>query len=424
MVVHRRGALVDIAKIAARQPLPTSPRVRLIANSATLIQQMLHTVQGVGLLTDREPVVLPAEAAPEDFAAAVRDALATEGCGSIVCAVVSVYQTGTGRTRTALEELAATAEKPVISVLLDFEATGYEFGDEPDPVGGLPIFDTAVDAIHALSALSAYAHWLDRDPGAVPLLENVDPAAARVVVNKALGSGQLSRELTTEETVELLATHGIEVVPRYPVGSLEEAVRTADRLGWNVVLKATARAVRGRPDLASVHRNIDDPEEMAEAWNDLCRLVTLLGLDDDPTLTVAQPVVQKMADPGVALVITSREDAAFGPIISLGLDGIASELLGDVAYRVPPLTTVDASVMVRDLKASETLFGRHGTPPVDVPGVEDLLHRVAQLADAVPQLASVVLQPCIATRRGVVVLGARVVLAPTADQRDPLARTL
>jgi acyl-CoA synthetase (NDP forming) len=93
-----------------------------------------------------------------------------------------------------------------------------------------------------------------------------------------------------------------------------------------VVLKATADAVRGRPDLASVYRNIDHAAEMAEAWRDLTALIRELGLEIDEGLSIAVPVVQAMAPRGVALVITSREDAAFGPMVSLGLDGIPSEL--------------------------------------------------------------------------------------------------
>ena len=129
----------------------------------------------------------------------------------------------------------------------------------------------------------------------------------------------------------------------------------------------------------------------------------------DDALTAAEPVVQAMAPPGVALVIGSREDAAFGPMISLGLEGIPSELLGDTVYRVPPLTTVDAAAMVRDLRAAPVLFGRHGAPGVDTERIEDLLHRVAQLADDHPQLASVTLGPCLASARtGITVLSARV----------------
>jgi predicted regulator of amino acid metabolism with ACT domain len=232
------------------------------------------------------------------------------------------------------------------------------------------------------------------------------------------------RELTEVETADLLRTYGIDLVRQFAVSSLDEAVTAADQLGWNVVLKATSSAVRGRPDLASVHRNIDNAAEMAEAWKDLRKLVAEIGLADDDGLSVAKPVVQAMASPGVALIITSREDAAFGPIVSLGLDGIPSELLGDTVYRVPPLTTMDAAGMVRELKAAPTLFGRQGAPGVDVALIEDVLHRVAQLSDAIPQLASVTLRPCVASVSSLSVLGARVFIAPTADQRDPMARVL
>ncbi|MCW2811050.1 MAG: putative acyl-CoA synthetase [Friedmanniella sp.] len=422
MVVHRRGAMFDIAKVAARQPLPCGPRVRVITNSATLAQQMLHTIEAVGLLSEQAPVLLSSEATPEAFAAAAREALADPKVNSVVCAAVNVFDQGTEDVIDALEQVAACAPKPLLGVFLDFFApTRTE--EHVDGPGGLPRFDAPADAIHALSALTAHAHWRERDPGAVPMLE-VDTDSAKRVVNRVLGTHPQGRELTGDETDAVLHAYGIGLVRRYPVRSLEEATAVAERLGWDVVLKATARSVRGRPDLASVHRHLDDPEQLAQAWADLGELVTDIGLHADAGLTVAEPVVQKMAAPGVALVVTSREDAAFGPIVSLGLDGIASELLGDTVYRVPPLTTVDAAAMVRDLRAAPTLFGRHGTPGVAVSAIEDLLHRVSLLADEIPQLASVTLSPCVASVGSVAVLGASIHIAPTDDRRDPMARVL
>jgi acyl-CoA synthetase (NDP forming) len=422
MVVHRRGAMFDIAKIASRQPLPSGQRVRLVTNSATLAAQLAHTVQRVGMLTAGDAVVMSSDCQAEHFAAAASSALAEEQVDSVVCAVVGVFESGTEAAHEALEKVAADSTKPVIGVFLDFHGVDDE-GRGPDLMGGLPTFDAPADAIQALAAVTAYAHWRHRDPGAVPLIE-VDEQAAKRTVNRVLSVASRGRELTDAEATDLLSAYGIPLVPKHSVASLQEAVAVAERLGWDVVLKATAQAVRGRPDLASVHRNIESPEEMAEAWRELGELVHELGLGLSDDLSVAEPVVQKMAPPGVALVVTSREDAAFGPILSLGLDGIASELLGDVVYRVPPLTTVDAAGMVRDLRAAPTLFGRHGSPGVDVASVQDLLHRVAQLADALPQLASVSLSPCVASSQGTAVLGARVFIAPTDDRRDPLARTL
>jgi acyl-CoA synthetase (NDP forming)/RimJ/RimL family protein N-acetyltransferase len=422
MVVHRRGDMIDIAKIASRQPLPAGPRVRIITNSLTLAHQMLQKMDSVGLIRDPEPELLGADANPEAFGRAVREALADRRYDSVVCAAVNAFNQGTEDIILALENVAANATKPLVGVFLDFHPPLLG-GGQPDPPGMLPRFDGSVDAIQALSALTDYAQWRDRDPGAVPILE-VDTQAAKLVVNRTLAEQPAGRELTEIETAELLGAYGINLVRQFAVSSLADAVAAADHLGWNVALKATSISVRGRPDLASVHRNIDSAAEMADAWEALRQLVAEIGLGDDESLSIAVPVVQSMAPAGVALIITSREDAAFGPIVSLGLDGIPSELLGDTVYRVPPLTTADAAEMVRELKAAPTLFGRHGAPGVDIAGIEDLLHRVAQLADAIPQLASVALRPCVASVSSISVLGARVFIAPTADQRDPLARVL
>jgi acyl-CoA synthetase (NDP forming)/RimJ/RimL family protein N-acetyltransferase len=422
MVVHRRGDMIDIAKIAARQPLPSGPRVRIITNSLTLAHQLMQKMESVGLLRDPQPKLLEPEADSAAFAAAAREALADPRYDSVVCAAVNAFEQGTEDVILGLEQVAAKANKPLIGAFLDFHPPLMS-GGEPDTPGLLPSFDGSVDAIQALSTLTAYAEWRDQDHGAVPMLD-VDTQAARRVVNRILAEQPGGRELTDAETAELLGTYGINLVPQFAISSLSEAIMAGDQLGWNVVLKATSAAVRGRPDLASVHRNVDTPAEMTDAWNDLQQLVSEIGLPDDDDLSVANPVVQTMAPPGVALIITSREDAAFGPIISLGLDGIPSELLGDTVYRVPPLTTADAAEMFRDLKAAPTLFGRHGAPGVDIAGIEDLLHRVAQLSDAIPQLASVTLRPCVASVNSIAVLGARVFIAPTADQRDPLARVL
>ncbi len=421
MVTHRRTAMFDIAKIAGRQPLPAGERVQLIANSATLAAQLLTSIRSVGLLAETPVRVLPAQSSPSAFSAAAEEALVDPECDSVLVAAVNVYSEGVDHVVSALEGVAAHAPKPLVGVFLDFHDPLTSMGaDEP---GSLPRFDSGTDAVRALAAVTAHARWRERDPGAVPLLE-LDTDRGRRLINSVLRTDPHGRELDVAETTELLAAYGIPVLPRHPVSSLDEACRVADALGWDVVLKATSQRVRGRPDLASVHRSIDDPEEMAQAWDHLYELLVDLGLAADDALTGAAPVVQAMAPPGVALVVTSREDAAFGPIISLGLEGVASELLGDTVYRVPPLTDVDAAGMVRDLRTAAVLFGRNDSPGVDIARVEDLLHRVSQLADSLPQLASVSLSPVVAAAGSLNVLGARVHIAPTGDRRDPLARTL
>ncbi|MDN5762468.1 MAG: GNAT family N-acetyltransferase [Microlunatus sp.] len=421
IVVHRRQALFDIARICARQPLPGGRRVQLVTNSATLARQMAVTAAAAGLLLKPEPLILPTDADANALAGAASRALSDERCDSVVCTAVSPYDRD-DRVRDALEDLAAHAGKPLIGVLLDFRGPPPASA-EPDGMGKLAAFDSPGDAIRALGAVTEHAAWRSRDPGAVPLLD-IDEAQGKRLVNRVLAQEPSGRALTEDEAAQLLGAYGIEMVAQTAAHSLDEAIAIGDTLGWDVVLKASSPALRSRPDQATVYRNIDNAEEMTDAWQDLTAVVSGLGFDSEQVVPAAAPVVQKMAPPGVAVVVASGEDAAFGPVVSLGLDGLASELLGDVVHRVPPLTTVDAAQMVRSLKAAPLLFGSDGAPGVQVAAVEDLLHRVAQLSDDVPQLASLALRPCVASLSGVAVLGASVHLAPTGDQRDPMARVL
>ncbi|MBA8795350.1 acyl-CoA synthetase (NDP forming)/RimJ/RimL family protein N-acetyltransferase [Friedmanniella endophytica] len=426
MVVHRRELMFDIAQILARQPLPNGPRVRVITNSSSLSHQLTRSVDRSGLLAAGPVVVTEATDPLERVAQLARTAMQDDSCDSVLCALVGVFAEEPDETRWALSQLAAESTKPLVACFLDFtEPDRSEEG--PDAMGTLPILGGPVDAVDALAAASAYAHWRERDAGAVPLLERIDPQAGQRLVNRVLSRDPEGRRLTDEEAAELLDAYGIALVPRQPVFSLDEAVAAAERFGWNVVLKATAPAFRGRPDLASVFRHLDDRAELGQAWSNLCVLVRETGepgVGLDELLHRAQPVVQPMAPAGVALTVGSVEDDAFGPIVSLGLEGIASELLGDVVYRVPPLTDADARAMVRDLRAAETLFGRNGGPQADVEAIQELLHRLAELADDLPQLSRVTLSPCIAAPHGVAVLGADVRVAPSSTQRDPMARSL
>jgi acyl-CoA synthetase (NDP forming) len=239
MVVHRRGDMIDIAKIAARQPLPSGPRVRVISNSLTLAHQMLQKMESVGLLRDPQPELLGAEAGPAEFVRAAHAALADQRYDSVVCAAVNAFDAGTEGIILALENVAAEASKLLVGVFLDFHPPLLSSG-EPDLSGRLPRFAGSVEAIQALAALTSYAEWFRRDPGAVPMLE-VHTQAAKLLVNRILATEPTGRELTETETAQLLGTYGINLVPQFPVASLDEAVAAGDQLGWNVARYAVGQ---------------------------------------------------------------------------------------------------------------------------------------------------------------------------------------
>jgi len=220
------------------------------------------------------------------------------------------------------------------------------------------------------------------------------------------------RELTDEELSELLGSYGVRLWERVAVATADEAVAAGERLGWDVVLKATAERLRQRPDLAHVWRNIEDDADMRAAWGSLMKMIS------DPA--DAEFVVQRTAAPGVPVAIGSLEDPLFGPAVSFGVSGALTDLVGDRAFRIPPISELDAAETVRSIKAAPLLFGYRGSEQVDVPAVEDLLRRVAQLKIDLPQVSKLDLVLVHATADGVSVLHATGRVEQVAEPRSDL----
>ncbi|MGZ4614539.1 MAG: acetate--CoA ligase family protein, partial [Actinomycetes bacterium] len=224
------------------------------------------------------------------------------------------------------------------------------------------------------------------------------------------------RDLSYAECQELLGHYGIDLWDRIPVTTADEAVAAAEQLGWDVVLKATAEPLRQRPDQAHVWRNIEDADEMRHAHHQLTGIIT--SVDD------AAFVVQKTAPPGVPVRIDGLEDPLFGPAVSFSISGAITELVGDKAYLIPPITGLDAFEAVRSIKAAPLLFGHRGSEPFDTTRLEDLLARLARLADDLPEVAELELNPVLAGPDGCSVLAASGRLARPRARTDRAARAL
>ena len=223
-------------------------------------------------------------------------------------------------------------------------------------------------------------------------------------------------ELGPDAAAELLACYGLRLWPAVPVDGPEEAVAAAAQLGYPVALKTAAPHLRHRVDLGGVRLDIAGPAELAEDVVEMTARLTPLG--------GGRLVVQAMAPAGVACVVRSVEDALYGPVVSFGLGGDATDLLGDWAHRIAPLTTGDVSEAVRSVRAAPKLTGHRGARPVDVAAVEDVVARVSCLADDLPEVAELELNPVVVSEQGAHVLGAVVRLAPVAARADAGPREL
>ena len=403
--------MFDVAQLVAHQPLPRGPRVAVVGNSDALGMLAADAASAVGLEV-RLPIALGADATAEDFERAIDTAIDHPEVDSVIAVFIPPIDTTGERVANVLAAVGEQSDKPLISSFLATEGVP-ELLRVPDVEGAagrgsVPSYPAPEAAVRALARVVGYARWLNRDQGTVTAFADVDLAAARRLVADAVVD-HAPTELNAQQLTDLLAAYSIELWPWVEVTTVDEAVAAGEDLGWDVVLKATSVQLRQRPDLAGVWRNIESADGMRQAWQSL---TTTVGSPAD-----AGYVVQRMAGHGVPVTVRSMEDRLFGPIVSFGVAGTASELLDDWAYRIPPLTDVDAAEMVREIKAAPLLVGYGGGGEVDMAAVQDLVARVAQLKNDLPEVEVLDISLALAGRFGVRVLGAAGRVAKVSEGR-------
>ncbi|GAA4931681.1 acyl-CoA synthetase (NDP forming) [Actinomycetospora succinea] len=407
--------LFDAAQLLAHQPLPPGPRIGIVGNSTALGILAADVVLAQGLFLARDPVDLGTGAGAEELRAAVADLLADDQCDALVVVFVPAVTTDPTDHARALADAVRDAEKPVVSTFLASEGVPEVLtvsnGHAGPGRGSIPSYPSPERAVLALSRAVRYTQWRSRPVGDFVVPEGVDVEAARALVDDIAPGPRTV--LTDEQADALLRCVGVVVAPFRRVHSADDAVAVARELGGAVVLKTADRAWRHRTDLRGVHVGLTESTAISSAYE---QLVELSGTDE--------VYVQVQAPPGIPCVIEIRDDPSFGSLVSFGLAGVVGELLGDRAYRATPLSTMDAATLVRAPRAAPLLDGYRGARRADLPALEDLVLRIGVLADAIPEIRSLVLDPVLAADRGAHPTGVTVTLGPPPGPRDGGPRRL
>jgi acyl-CoA synthetase (NDP forming) len=258
--------------------------------------------------------------------------------------------------------------------------------------------------VSALARAARYAQWRSRPRGKFVRPDGIDTERARELV---------AQTSTDEEVMALLSCYGIEVVPFRTVSTVDHAVAACAELGYPVVLKSTSENLRHRTDFLGLRLDLSTAEAVRSAYQDL---VEVSGS--------TEMYVQRMAPKGVSCQLGLQDDPSFGTLVTFGLGGVVSDLLGDRAYRSVPMTDVDAAALVRAPKAAPLLAGYRGGEPADLAALEDLALRLSALAEDLPEVRRLVLEPVLASAAGAFVSSARITVGEPPSQSDAGPRRL
>jgi acetyl coenzyme A synthetase (ADP forming)-like protein len=423
--------LLDTGALAANQPLPAGRRVAIVTNGGGAGILAADACAAAGLEVPEpgpalraalrdiggpnagvgNPVDLGAGTSAERFGAALNALLAGgefDACIVILAPVASLDPEDVARAVAS----AATGTHPLMFVHLGRDDVPAPLRQAAQPI---PCLQFPERAAHALGRVAEHADWRRRPTGNVPELSRVDVAAATAVVTRHLDRSPDGGWADPLDTSALLSAFGIPVVPAVEVQTAAAARRAVQTLGAPVVMKVVGEGIVHKSDVGGVVLGIRTPAAAAEAFASMRRRI-------GPAMRGA--LVQRMASPGVEVIVGVVNDPLFGPLVMFGSGGTAVELLGDRVFRILPLTDVDAAELVRQPRGSRQLFGYRGAPPADVAGLEDLLLRVARMAEEVPQLAEMDLNPVIVSAAGCLVVDARMRLLPWRAQPEQSVRRL
>jgi acyl-CoA synthetase (NDP forming) len=226
----------------------------------------------------------------------------------------------------------------------------------------------------------------------------------RKVIGRARSEGR--NILTEVEAKELLKQAGISVIDTKLATSREEALSISRRLGFPVALKIASPDIVHKSDAGGVKLGLRTSTQVGKAYDDIMKAIK----KQYPGAAIKGVSVQKMARPGVEVIIGMSKDAQFGPVIMFGLGGVLVEILKDVSFRIVPLARRDAREMIREIKGYPLLEGYRGQEPVDVGYLEELILKVSSFVEQHPEVAELDLNPIFAYKDGAVAVDARVVL--------------
>ena len=425
--------LFDVAQVLAHQPLPHGRRVAIVGNAGGPGILAADACEGQGLEVPelspdtqdelrsflpsaaavRNPVDLVASASAADYGRAVRTVLTDPTVDALVAIFIPPLVTRADDVARAISDAAASAgDKPVLANFLAMHGTPAPLSLGARPI---PSFAYPEAAAHALARVVEHAAWRRRPEGALPELEGVDGRAARILVETVLDERPDGAWLDPASAIDLLNDYGIPIVATTHVTSADEAAKVAERTGFPVVLKAGSGDIVHKIDVGAVRLGLGTPTDVAGAYT---------SMEASLGEAMGGAVVQALAEAGPEVIVGVVQDPSFGPLVMFGTGGTAVELLGDRAFRVLPLTDIDAFELVRATRGSPLLFGYRGAPPADVASLEDLLLRVGRLVDDIPEIAELDLNPVIASPSGAVAVDAKVRLAPWVPRPELALRRL
>jgi acetyltransferase len=441
--VLRVQSIADIfhmAEALSKQPRPRGPRLMILTNAggpgvlatdaliasggelATLSEDSQQALNSLlpAHWSHANPIDILGDADPERYARALEIAIQDSNSDGLLVILAPQGMTDPARVAERLKPYAKSHPKPFLASWMG--GSGVAEGVKILNVSGIPTFsypDTAARAFETMWQYSYNLRGLYETPSVAgdPANINERRERARALIGRAISG---NRTLLTEiESKEILGVYGIPVVQTRLATNEEEAIRTAEEIGYPVVLKIHSETITHKTEVDGVKLNLAGAEEVRRAYNTIKAAVVARAGQGDFLGVSVQPMIHSQ---GYELILGSSVDLQFGPVILFGSGGQLVEVYRDRALTLPPLNTTLARRLLEQTRVYGALKGIRGRASVDLAALEMLLVRFSELVVEQPRIREIDINPLLASPKELLALDARMVLFGPEVAEESLPR--
>lgn len=409
--------MFDIAACLDAQPLPHGTRVGIVTNAGGPGILAVDACEAAGLqvvelgpdvrarlhaflpptASVSNPIDMVASAGPDEYHQAIEVVLTGSDVDALIVVFTPIDQSTTTRILAGIQSGIAAArsrgvvDKPVVACIMS-DTRDYlplRVWDETIPTYAFP-----ENAARALGRVAAYASWRSQPAGLFWTFDDVHVEEARAICRDAAARGDTW--LNDHDLWAVLSAFGLPVAVHSLARTADEAVSFASVIGYPVAAKLASTSVTHKTELGAVRLNLATPGEVRAAVAEIVgRARSVVGAD-----AIDGIIIQPMITGGVETLIGITHDPLFGPLVGFGIGGINVEVLSDVRFRMAPLTDRDVNGLLHEIRGFPLLAGHRGHPGADIEALRDVLLRVSSLAENVPEIAELDLNPVIALPPG------------------------
>ena len=277
---------------------------------------------------------------------------------------------------------------------------------------GVPVYGSLDVACKCIGVLAQYGSYLTSYHAKTNFVFDWGAKArpeGTAIVEKALKERRTA--LLEAEAKQLAKLHGAPVTADVLAINADEAAEAAARFGGKVVLKIASPDILHKSDAKGVKLNLSGKETVKKAFREIVKNAKAYKAD----ARIEGVLVSPMAAKGIEVIIGTKIDDQFGPVIMYGLGGVLVEILKDVSFRVLPISRRSAQRMIAETKSHPILDGVRGQPPFDKKALINLLLTCSEIIEAYPQIQEMDLNPVIVHHKGLSIVDARILLKGSND---------